>query len=670
MREKENEFSLKDNSGKTLLFKLKQEKERLIKNRLIPKQTGRITNVSDVEPFSLPHNWIWTRLDEISIIQEGPGIRKFQYQDEGIQFLTVTNILEDAVDLEKSKKYISLQEYNDKYKHFTINKNDIVIACSGGSWGKSAIFNHDEKLILNTSTLRLRFFGDLGDNKFLYYLTKTDFFKNQIAEQMSGQQPNFGYSHYSTVKVPLPPLAEQQRIVAILDEAFAAIGGAKENAEKNLLNARELFDSYLQSVFANPGDGWEVKTLGEIATFRNGINFTKGSKGETIKIVGVKDFQKSFWIPFENLESVTVDGKLSEIDVLQDDDILAVRSNGNPELIGRTILAGKVSEKTSHSGFTIRIRLNSKDIFSQYLCHYMKSQTARKQLVESGTGINIKSLNQGALSSLVIPIPTFSEQKTIVSKLESLLDESQKLENIYRQKINDLDELKKSILQKAFNGELTASNKISNVIELPIRISDISTTDLQAGIVATAFQKHQERGKVLTFGHVKAEKIVHLAQSILNIELDREPVKDAAGPNDFRRLKSVEFRAEKARYFKTIKQSYGGFTYTPESQFDSIIEKTKTALDDKFTELTNLIDLLVPMDTQQTELVATVYAAWNNLLIDDLTITVEAIVFEARENWHEAKLNIPRERFFDTISWMKEKNLIPNGKGKKVLAKK
>src|SRR5690606_33532938 len=201
-----------------------------------------------------------------SLIQEGPGIRKHQYQDEGIQFLTVTNILEDAIDLEKSKKYISLSEYEKTYRHFTINKGDIVTACSGGSWGKSAIFELDDKLILNTSTLRLRFYNNLGDNRYLYFLTKTSYFKESLSSYITGQQPNYGYSHYSKIPIPLPPLSEQQRIVSILDECFAAIDKAKANAEQNLKNAKELFESYLQGVFENKGEGWEEKTIGEIGS--------------------------------------------------------------------------------------------------------------------------------------------------------------------------------------------------------------------------------------------------------------------------------------------------------------------------------------------------------------------------------------------------------------------
>jgi len=154
------------------------------------------------------------------------------------------------------------------------------------------------------------------------------------------------------------------------------------------------------------------------------------------------------------LESVTIDGKLSEIDFLKEDDILAVRSNGNPELIGRTLIAGEVVGKVSHSGFTIRIRLNSRDIYPLYLCHYLKSQKARKELVASGIGVNIKSLNQQALTSLPVVLPPLAEQKVISKKLDAFSVETKKLEKIYEQKLADLDELKKSVLSKAFHAEL------------------------------------------------------------------------------------------------------------------------------------------------------------------------------------------------------------------------
>ncbi len=98
------------------------------------------------------------------------------------------------------------------------------------------------------------------------------------------------------LKIPIPPLPEQQEIVEILDNTFEGIDRAIANTEKNLANARELFESYLNAIFTQKGDDWVEKKLGEIAEFRNGLNFTKSSKGELIKIVGVKDFQDHFWI--------------------------------------------------------------------------------------------------------------------------------------------------------------------------------------------------------------------------------------------------------------------------------------------------------------------------------------------------------------------------------------
>ena len=259
------------------------------------------------------------------------------------------------------------------------------------------------------------------------------------------------------LKLHLPPLPEQKQIVAILDEAFEGIDRAIANAEKNLDNSRELFESYLNAIFTQKSDGWEKKKLGDIATFRNGLNFTKSSKGESIKIVGVKDFQNHFWIQEAELDSVTIDANLKEIDILRKGDILTVRSNGNKELIGRCLLANELSEKTSHSGFTIRIRIEKEDIYPQFIVHYLKSKELRKQLAESGGGISISSLNQQGLSLIIINFPTFLKQKAIVANIDEIAFETQRLEAIYRQKLVALNELKHSILEKAFTGELTAN---------------------------------------------------------------------------------------------------------------------------------------------------------------------------------------------------------------------
>jgi type I restriction enzyme S subunit len=269
-------------------------------------------------------------------------------------------------------------------------------------------------------------------------------------------QKNLDVPAFRNIEINYPKsIQEQQRIVSILDEAFTAIDKAKANAVQNLKNAKELFESYLQEVFENKGEGWEEKPLGELATFRNGMNFTKSSKGEKIKIVGVKDFQNSFWVPFEILETAVLDGKLNDVDLLKEGDILAVRSNGNPQLIGRTLLASEVVGKVSHSGFTIRIRLNTENLNPIYLCNFLKIPKTRKILVDGGNGVGIKSLNQGSLSSLLITFPkSIKEQQAIVKKLDALSLETKKLEGIYQKKIADLEELKKSVLQKAFAGEL------------------------------------------------------------------------------------------------------------------------------------------------------------------------------------------------------------------------
>lgn len=200
-------------------------KEKLHNKKLEWTTAGKILKKAETKPFlnsddlfDIPDSWEWVQLSDVSIIQEGAGIRKWQYRDAGTQILCVTNILEGSIDQEKKQLYISTEEYLEKYKHLTLNKGDIVTSCSGGSWGKIAFFDCEDTMMLNTSTLRMRFFDDIADNNYLFYVCKSPFFKRQLELQLSGMQPNFGYAHYSRIVLPLPPLAEQKRIVAKLEE--------------------------------------------------------------------------------------------------------------------------------------------------------------------------------------------------------------------------------------------------------------------------------------------------------------------------------------------------------------------------------------------------------------------------------------------------------------------
>jgi type I restriction enzyme S subunit len=255
------------------------------------------------------------------------------------------------------------------------------------------------------------------------------------------------------LSVPVPALEEQRRIVTLLDEAFTDIATTKVSAEKNLQNARDLLESHLQAAFTQQAD-WELKPFGDLAKFRNGINFTKSSKGNEIKIVGVRDFQKNFWAPLDDLETIIPDGEIPATDLIESGDLLFVRSNGNPELIGRSLLIGELHERITHSGFTIKARLRDTQLSPIYLCHYLKSGLLRREMIEGGNGANIKSLNQGTLSHLKIAFPDKSKQLLIVEHLETVQAEITELESIYCQKLTALDDLKKSLLHQAFSGQL------------------------------------------------------------------------------------------------------------------------------------------------------------------------------------------------------------------------
>ena len=252
-------------------------------------------------------------------------------------------------------------------------------------------------------------------------------------------------------------LPEQQSIVAILDEAFAAIAKAKTNAEQNLKNAKELFESYLQSVFENKGEGWEEKMLGEIADVIGGYSFKSGDFKKEGKYQVIRMGNVRPGIIRENESPVFIesldDKVLKKALILANDVIITQTGTKNKRDYGFTVIIEKENYLLNQRISAIRF---SKNYMPKFFLYFSWTNHFKDQYFSNETGtVGQGNVGIGAITNAIVPFLPLKDQQIIVQKLDALSAETKQLETIYQQKINDLDELKKSILQKAFAGELT-----------------------------------------------------------------------------------------------------------------------------------------------------------------------------------------------------------------------
>lgn len=357
---------------------------------------------------------------------------------------TELKYINPAIEVQESKK---------------VKKGSLLICTANGS--KS----HLGKVALIDDDYNYAFGGFMGqvtpieklDSKFLFYLMTSDNYKKFINDLSDGANiNNLKFSDLGQFEIPLPPLPEQQRIVSILDEAFAAIAKAKTNAEQNLKNAKELFESYLLGVFEKKREGWEEKTLKQLttkigsgATPRGGQESYKSEGISLVRSMNVHDWE------FKERNLAFIDEKQAkELDgvTLQEDDVLLNITGASVTrccVFPKEYLPARVNQHVSI------IRPKKELLAAKFLNLLLTSKPYKDQLLFTGEqGATRQAITKAQIESFRISIPSLEQQQTIVRQLDTLRAETQKLEAVYQKKIDDLEELKKSILQKAFAGEL------------------------------------------------------------------------------------------------------------------------------------------------------------------------------------------------------------------------
>jgi len=312
-----------------------------------------------------------------------------------------------------------------------------------------------EKVVFAQRIIVLQPLENILDRTFLKYLLLSDIAQKRILEHGTGATvQGIKASLLKTIPIEFPSLFEQQRIVGLLDEAFEGLATAKANAEKNLQNARALFESYLQSVFSQRGPGWVETTLsratGGIYTGPFGSLLHKSDYVENgiplvnpahITEVGIEpDMRKTV--------SQSTALRLKNYIMREGDIVIGRRGE-----MGRCAVVTDAEDGWLCGTGSFFIKPSSQ-CDTRYLVRFLRSESCKARLEKIAGGAVMPNLSNTDLGNLTFYLPPLDRQKAIVEEIDQLHEETQRLACLYEQKLAALEELKKSLLHQAFSGEL------------------------------------------------------------------------------------------------------------------------------------------------------------------------------------------------------------------------
>lgn len=388
--------------------------------------------------------------------QEGPGVRNTQYTETGVKLLNVANLIDGKVDISNTNRYISEEEAYGKYKHFLVDKGDLIIASSGIKveyFDKKMGFVDESQLPLcmNTSTIRFKALDKtVLDIRYFMYFLKSDCFKAQLGREITGSaQLNFGPSHLKKMKLPLIDIQEQQHIASVLDKVTDLIAQRRAQLDKLDLLVKSRFVEMFGDPVLNPMN-WPSVSLDDMADIVSGI--TKGRKTKEYDLIEVPYMSvsnvKDGYIDWTTVK--TIAATQSEIDQyrLLPNDVL-MTEGGDPDKLGRGAIIKKPLENCIHQNHIFRVRLDETKIFPVYFAEYLQHQKAKQYFLRCAkqtTGI--ASINMTQLKKLPTLVPPIELQIQFDKEIEQI----NKVKIKIAQSLNRLEILKKSIMQEKFGG--------------------------------------------------------------------------------------------------------------------------------------------------------------------------------------------------------------------------
>lgn len=607
-------------------------------------------------------SWPTERLADVCQLRPPKAeARKRLKPNDEVSFVPMNNLAVSEMSF-VAKETRALSEVDGSYTYFA--DGDVLLAkitpCfENGKLGvaqglKNGIgFGSSEYFVIRPSQRLLP--------QFLYYFFAQQSFRDEGASVMTGAvgHRRVPKSFIEDYPIPVPPLDEQEKIVAILDETFEGCAKVTSKVERNMGKAMELFNAVLDGRFTDQTD-WNAFFLGDEVRFIDYRGKTPPKRSEGVRLITAKNVKMGYVrrTPEEFVDPDCYEGWMTRGFPKSGDVLFTMEAPlGNVALLdtNETVVVGQR---------LITMQTDEDRLSSEFLKWLLMSPGVQSEIKSKATGATVQGIKAKLLKRIELAAPSVSEQSNICRDLQAAWDWVEALTEKYEKKSEALVELRQSTLQKAFAGDLASMSKQKPHIVFS-HDPATTTSEFAAHVLAFAYARHASNSRDKTFGRVKAQKTLHLVESLGGVDLGRVPIKDAAGPNDSAHMRRAEDWAAKNKYFEFVSRGKG-YDFKKLKNFRNLVADTRTKFGSRKSKIEQVIDLLVPMNSRDAEVFATVHAAWNNLVVDMVEATDEAVLREARDNWHESKLGIPEKEFRKAIRFIRSNDLVPDGTARPV----
>ena len=425
------------------------------------RKSKPLPDITDEElPFIIPISWKWVHLGEIFAHNTGKALNISDTTGRLLEYITTSNVYWDRFELTSLK---TMYFKDDEIDKCTIKKGDLLV-CEGGDIGRSAIWVFDREMRIQNHIHRLRRYNDSICTKFYYYVMQHYKMNNLIRGQGIGLE-GFSSKRLHSLVVPYPPIAEQLRIVGIVDLAFETlkqIDTLQSQYRDNLTalkskiidagiqgklteqlpedgTAEELYQQIQQEKLAlekagkikkskplppisdeekpfDIPDNWKWVRWGVLSEQIQYGYIASAKESGNIKMVRISDIQDNK-VDWANVPYCDIDDESIEAYLLHNNDVLFARTGGT---VGKSYLVENITEKAVFAGYLIRSSYSDK-LNAKYIKFFMDSSLYWKQLQNGTTATAQPNCNGQTLSKMILPLPPLAEQKRIVAKLEELL---------------------------------------------------------------------------------------------------------------------------------------------------------------------------------------------------------------------------------------------------------